>query len=88
MACANKDSTESKKGSPNPIGSPFTTHSTMPPTLSCCAIALSIPFSTEFSPPTSIRVAVISMEPTSCFATTPAATKHAVNLPLKCPPPL
>lgn len=43
------DSTESKNGSPSPIGNPFTLHSTIPPILSFeRGIALEAPFQYPF----------------------------------------
>ena len=87
-ACAKRDSTELKKGSPKPIGKPSTVHSIIPPTVSFASIAFCKPFSTSVSPPICKSVAFIFIEANIFFATTPAATKQTVRRPLKCPLPL
>ena len=82
-AWAINDSTESKNGSPSPIGKLATLHSTIPPTESLFSIAFCNPFSTSISPPMAVMVATIFKGANIFFATTPAATKHRVSRPLK-----
>ena len=84
-ACETSDSTELKKGSPSPAGTPSIRHSTIPPRESpsrAVTARRSGHFSLSFSPPISFRQAE-KANPHCFFAMTPAATMGRVILPEK-----